>query len=118
MKLAPSERVGERNRIGGDFGDGVGARNIAGVAVTADVDEGVGVAHGIEAIEDRREHAVIPEPTVDDDDLCRAIADRFMPNHDCPWVADVCSIFRLSMISAQTRSALVAGKAGTHFSGS
>ena len=75
MKLVPSERVGERNRIGGYFADGVGAGNVAGVAVAADIDEGVGVARGIEAIEDRREHTVIPEPAVYDHDLCRAVAD-------------------------------------------
>jgi hypothetical protein len=84
MKLAPPELVGKRDRIRCHFPDAVFAGKVARVAVTADIDEGVGAAVGIEAVEDRREHPVIPEPSVNDHDLCRAIANRRVPNHFAP----------------------------------
>ena len=84
MKLVPAELVGERDRIRRYFADAVLAGNIARVAVTADIDEGVGEAVGIEAVEDRCEHPVIPEPSVNDHDLGRAAAYRRVPNHFAP----------------------------------
>src|SRR6266702_8241154 len=57
---------------------------MAGVAGTPDVDEGVCTPRGVEAIENRREYTVVPEPAVNDHDFCRAIAYRFVPNHLFP----------------------------------
>jgi hypothetical protein len=44
MKFAPSELVGERDRVRRHFADGVFSGNVSGVAVSADIDESVGVA--------------------------------------------------------------------------
>ena len=84
MKVAPPELVGDRDRIRRNFADAVIAGDVARVAVTADIDEGIGVAIGIKAVENRRENPVILEPSVNDHDLGRAMAYRFVPNHIPP----------------------------------
>ncbi len=84
MKLVPSELVGERDRIRRHFADSELTGNLARVAVPADIDEGVGAAGVVESLEHRREHAVIPKPSVNDHNSCRATAYRFVPNHFSP----------------------------------
>jgi hypothetical protein len=81
MKLASPELVGKRDRIRRYFADAVLAGKVARVTVTADIDKGECVATGIDAVENRREHPVIPEPSVNDHDFYRTTAYRLVPNH-------------------------------------
>src|SRR5882757_6211339 len=84
MKFPPFKLVSERDGIGRHFANGKTAGNIPRVAVAADIGEDECVAVGIEAVENRSEHPVIPEPSVNDHDLGRAVAYRFVPSHFAP----------------------------------
>src|SRR5206468_2576102 len=84
MKFLPSKLVGECDGIRGHFANRILAGNAARVAVAADVDESEGVAVGVQAVENRCEHPMVPEPSVNDHDFCRAIADCLVPNHFRP----------------------------------
>src|SRR6202521_1392657 len=105
MKFAPSELVGERDRVRRHFADGVFSGNVTGDAVSADIDESVGVPDGVEAVEDRRKHSMTPEPAVNDDDLSRAVADRLMPNHFFLLTSPIWVDYFLSAVAKTSRQA-------------
>jgi hypothetical protein len=81
VKFPPAKLVGERNAIGCDFADRECACDVARMAVTADINEGVRVKVAVERIEHRGKYPMIPKPPVDDQNFRGTVADRRMPNH-------------------------------------
>lgn len=89
MKFAPAELVGKRDHVARDLTDRVGAWLVTRIAVTADVEKRITVPV-VECLEHRREHAMVPKPAVDENDLNGPVADRLVPDHSGLLIVQAC----------------------------